>query len=77
MSKNLNFARENRADGGGERARQRNLKSAIFHALSNSEIYTSEYISNAFSIVSITDELFRVLCPGAPNTTLWSLTSTS
>ena len=44
MHKNLNFARENRADGGGERARQRNIKSARFHALPNSEIYTSEYV---------------------------------
>ena len=43
-SKNLKFPLESRADGEGKlaRARRRNIKSASFHARSDSEIYTTE-----------------------------------
>ena len=43
MSKNLKFLIESRADGEGILALQRNIKSASFHARSDSEIYTTEY----------------------------------
>ena len=39
----LKFTRESGADGEGKLARRRNKKKRIFHALSDSEIYTSEY----------------------------------
>ena len=42
MSKHLKFPLESRADGEGKLARRRNIKSASFHARSNSEIYTTE-----------------------------------
>ena len=44
MSKNSNFAREIRAEGGGELASAAQQKSARFHGLPDSEIYTTEYI---------------------------------
>ena len=44
MSKNLKFPLESRADGEGKLARRRNIKSASFHARSDSEIYTTEYV---------------------------------
>ena len=43
MSKNLKFPLESRADGEGKLAWRRNIKSASFHARSDSEIYTTEY----------------------------------
>ena len=43
MSKNLKFLLESCADGEGKLARRRNIKSASFHARSDSEIYTTEY----------------------------------
>ena len=46
MSKNLKFPLESRADGEGKLARRRDIKSASFHARSDSEIYTTtEYIA--------------------------------
>ena len=42
MSKNSNFAREIRAEGGGELALAAQQKSARFHLLPDSEIYTTE-----------------------------------
>ena len=41
MSTNLKFTREIRADGEGKLARLRNIKSVTFHALPDSEIYTT------------------------------------
>ena len=43
ISKNIKFPLESRADGEGKLARRRNIKSASFHAHSDSEIYTTEY----------------------------------
>ena len=45
MSKHLKFPLESRADGEGKLVRWRNIKSASFHARSDSEIYTTEYSS--------------------------------
>ena len=42
MSKNQKFSLESRAGGEGKLARRRNIKSASFHAHSDSEIYTTE-----------------------------------
>ena len=44
MSNNLNFAHEISREGGGERASAAQQKSARFHGLPDSEIYTTEYI---------------------------------
>ena len=44
MSKNSNFAREIRAEGGGELASEAQQKCARFHGLPDSEIYTTEYL---------------------------------
>ena len=43
MSKDSNFAREIRAEGGGELASAAQQKSARFHGLPDSEMYTTEY----------------------------------
>ena len=39
----MKFLLESRADGEGKLARRCNIKSASFHARSDSEIYTTEY----------------------------------
>ena len=44
MSKNLKFPLERRADGQGKLVRRCNIKSVTFHALPDTEIYTTEYI---------------------------------
>ena len=44
MSKNLKFPLKSRADGEEKLARQHNIKIASFHARSDSEIYTTEYL---------------------------------
>ena len=46
MSKNLKFPLESRTDREWKLARRRNIKSANFHAPSDSEIYTTEYMIN-------------------------------
>ena len=47
MSKNSKFPLECCADGEGKLALRRNIKSASFHARSDSEIYTTEYCRHA------------------------------
>ena len=44
FSNNSNFAPDSRADGGGEDARWAEQNGGGFHALPDSEIYTTEYI---------------------------------
>ena len=59
MSTNLKFPLEIRTDGEGKLARLRNIKSATFHALPDSEIYTTEYVSFPRHAILVTNGVSR------------------
>ena len=67
MSKNLKFPLESHANGEGKLARRRNIKSASFHARSDSEIYTTEYpVLHPFScdvLFSFRSSSYQCGCP--------------